>query len=151
VHLVPWPADGRYWVAGFKWSWLKPLAMAALLMTVLGARNFVATQITSGAKTGQVEGDAFAGDAAPISPVQVAARQGGPTASQSTTTVTGAEIESLPASSRRWEEFVMDAPPDTAQSNSAPAHLQEQRAASIRTISRSRRFRHGPTQRMRRR
>lgn len=110
-------------MAGFKWSWLKPLAMAALLMTVLGARNFVAAQSTSGAKTGQVEGDAFAGDAAPISPVQVAARQGGPTASQSTTTVTGAEIESLPASSRRWEEFVMDAPPDTAQSNSAPSSM----------------------------
>ncbi len=72
-------------MAGFKWGWLKPLAMAALSMTVLGARNFVAAQSTSGAKTGQGEGDAVASDAAPLSPVQVAARQVGPAASPSTT------------------------------------------------------------------
>jgi hypothetical protein len=111
------------WMAGFKLGWLKPLAMAAMSMTVLGAHNFAGAQSTPDAKTGHVGGDAVTSDALPMSPAQVAARQAGLAASPSTTTMTGADIEALPASSRRWEEFVMDSPPDTAQSNGAPSPM----------------------------
>jgi len=103
---------------------LKPPTMAAALTLVLGS-----TQICGIAQTSS-NGQAAATQADTSSTVGTAAQSsaatsqlGIPAASASTATITGTEIESLPASGRRWEEFVMDAPADAVQSNGAPPSL----------------------------
>jgi hypothetical protein len=45
-----------------------------------------------------------------IEPVQVAAQAVDPVAPAVTTTVTGAQVRALPASGRRWQDFVLDTP-----------------------------------------
>ena len=58
------------------------------------------------------------------SPVQVAAKKPDPAASAVTTTVTATEVQALPASGRRWEEFVLDTPAATAATGSSQVSLR---------------------------
>jgi hypothetical protein len=97
-------------MAGF--SWLKPLTVAAVLIAGLSAQDHGAAQTPAGGQIGtQTTGQ---------SPVRAASQKSVPA---TTTTITGTEIESLPATGRRWEEFVMDSPADAAQSNGASSSL----------------------------
>jgi hypothetical protein len=116
-------------MAGFSWGWLKPLTVAAVLISGLCVQHRGMAQTSTG---GQTEKTAC-GDAARPSPVQDASQQSALAPSATTTTITGTEIESLPASGRRWEEFVMDAPADAAQSNGAlsPFDFAEPRASDV--------------------
>jgi len=117
-------AQGRYWMARFKK--LKPQTVAgAVLIAWLCVQTQCAAQTSAGGQTGTQQADSgkAAEVAAPLSPVQAVSQSSAPAASATTTTMAGAEIESLPASGRRWEEFVMDAPADAAQSNGASNNL----------------------------
>jgi hypothetical protein len=89
-----------------RFSWLKPLKVAAVLIAGLSAQDHGAAQAPAGGQTGAQHA------------VQATSQQSASAAASAATT-TGTEIESLPASGRRWEEFVMDAPADAAQSNGA--------------------------------
>jgi hypothetical protein len=91
-----------------RFSWLKPLTVAAVLFARLSVG--VAQTPTDG-QTGARQA------------VQGTSQQSGPAAA-SETTITGAEIESLPASGRRWEEFVLDSPADAARSNGASSSAE---------------------------
>jgi hypothetical protein len=102
-------------MAGF--SWLKPLTVAAVLIAGLSAQDYGAAQTPFDGQTGTKQADKTAGDDARKS--QPAPQQSAPASEAKATTVTGAEIESLPASGRRWAEFIMDVPADETQSNGA--------------------------------
>ncbi len=107
-------------MSGFRWSRIKPLAVAAVVSTGLSIHS--AAQSASGINTGAQEAASSGGAAAKQTPLQ-AAQQNGFAAPATTTTITATEIESLPARDRRWEEFVVDAPADAAKSNGAPSAL----------------------------
>ena len=91
-----------------RFSWLKPPMVAAVLFAGLSVG---VAQTPTGGQTGTRQA------------VQATPQQSGPAAA-SETTITGAEIESLPASGRRWEEFVLDAPADAARSNGASSSAE---------------------------
>jgi hypothetical protein len=59
-----------------------------------------------------------------LSPVQAAEQEVNPVSAAVTTTVTGAEVQSLPASGRRWQEFVLDTPASAAPAGSSQAALR---------------------------
>jgi hypothetical protein len=128
-------------MAGFMLGRLQPLAVAAALTLVMGAQICGVAQTSSGGHTDSMQGDAgkTAGVAAAVSSFQTPLLPGNSGASAATITITGAEIESLPSSGRRWEEFVMDAPADTAQSNGSPPSItfsgQETSEASVDGVS----------------
>lgn len=114
------------------WGWLKPLAVAAVLIAVSCAQIVGAQSVSSGVAAAK-KADKYAksrgaedpqqATATPERSAQTALQQSEPVASATTITVTSTEIESLPASGRRWEEFVVDAPADSAQANGAPSLL----------------------------
>jgi hypothetical protein len=118
----PGSANGRYWMTGLKQGWLQPLAIAAVLIWIAGVSISGVAQISP---NGQPDAKQVDGSKNPpgtqVSPAQTTSRPGGTAALASSAILTGAEIESLPASGRRWEEFVIDAPADAVRSNSAPS------------------------------
>ena len=58
------------------------------------------------------------------SPVQKAEKTTDPAASAVTTTISATEVQSLPASGRRWEQFVLDTPAATAATGSSEVSLR---------------------------
>jgi hypothetical protein len=104
-------------------SWLKPLTVAAVLIAGLSAQDHSLAQTPFDGQTGTRQADKAAGDVAGQSSVQTVSQQNAQTAEATATTVTGTELESLPANGRRWEEFIMDAPADEAQTNGASSPL----------------------------
>jgi len=68
----------------------------------------------------------------PVSPVVIAAQQADPAAPAVASAVTAAQIEQLPASGRRWQEFLQDAPAATAAADSSQLSFRGgQNAAGI--------------------
>lgn len=59
-----------------------------------------------------------------LSRIQVASQQSGPVAAAVTTTLTDTELQALPSSGRRWEEFVLDTPTAAAPESSSEASLR---------------------------
>jgi Carboxypeptidase regulatory-like domain len=57
---------------------------------------------------------------APVAPVSIAAQQPDPSTPAVTTTLTAAQLEELPVSGRRWQQFLLDTP----SANAAPDSLQ---------------------------
>ncbi len=57
-------------------------------------------------------------------PVQAASQKGDPVSAAVTTNLSGSEVQSLPATGRRWEEFVMDTPASSAAPGSAHVSLR---------------------------
>jgi hypothetical protein len=55
-----------------------------------------------------------------FSPVRAAAQTADPGAAATTTTVTSAQLQSLPAGGRRWQEFLLDTPAASAGADSSP-------------------------------
>lgn len=111
---------------------MKPLAVAAVLIAVSCTQIAGAQSVSSGStaakqanKNNEVDGVAAASQSgsAPESFSQTTLQQSGPAASATALTVNSTEIESLPASGRRWEEFVVEAPADSAQANGTPSSL----------------------------
>lgn len=113
------------------WNWLKPLTVAAVLIAGSCAPVVDAQSVSSGLAVKQAKKNEEAGgvaaasqsSAAPERSGQTALQKSGPAASATASIVTSTEIESLPASGRRWEEFVVDAPADSTQANGAPSSL----------------------------
>ena len=106
--------------------------MAAVLIAVSCTQTAGVQSVSSGStaakqanKNNEVDGVAAASQSgsAPESFSQTTLQQSGPAASATASTVNSTEIESLPASGRRWEEFVVEAPADSAQANGAPSSL----------------------------
>jgi hypothetical protein len=108
-------------MASSRWGRFKPLAVAAVLTLVAGTRICAVAQTSSSGPTDKKQADnCSAADQLPQASSVNASRLGNTATSASTPTISGTEIESLPSSGRHWEEFVMDAPADAAQSNGAP-------------------------------
>ena len=57
--------------------------------------------------------------------IQTASQQPDPVSAAVTTTLSAAELQSLPATGRRWEEFVMDTPASAALPGSSQASLRD--------------------------
>jgi hypothetical protein len=57
-------------------------------------------------------------------PILAAAESSDPSAPATTSTVTAAEVQALPASGRRWQEFLLDTPTSTAAPGSSQASLR---------------------------
>lgn len=100
-------------MARLKWIWL-PLATAAIFSThsfsQSSSNKQSATTQTDAGKQGPPQADEKPGSTQISAPA-------------SESTVTGDEIEALPASGRRWEDFVIGVPADAAQVNGAPADM----------------------------
>ena len=59
-----------------------------------------------------------------LSRIQVASQQSGPVVAAVTTTLTDTELQALPSSGRRWEEFILDTPTAAAPESSSEASLR---------------------------
>lgn len=59
-----------------------------------------------------------------LSAVAAASRQADPSATAVTTEVSGADLDSLPSTGRRWQDFVVDTPASSAESGSSQASLR---------------------------
>jgi hypothetical protein len=110
-------------MARFKRVWL-PLAAAAIFCTGGFAQSSsniqtATTQADAGNQSSQ-QADAKPGSTEMSAPA-------------SGSTISGEEIEALPASGRRWEDFVIGVPADAAQVNGAPAdmHFGAQSASEL--------------------
>ncbi len=57
-------------------------------------------------------------------PIQTAAQQPDPASSAATTTLSAAELQSLPATGRRWQDFVLDTPAAAAPAGSSQTSLR---------------------------
>jgi len=57
-------------------------------------------------------------------PIQAASQLGDPVSSAVTTTISARELQSLPATGRRWEEFIQDTPAAAATTDSSDASLR---------------------------
>jgi hypothetical protein len=60
----------------------------------------------------------------PVRPIVAAARIPDPVSSAVTTTITAQEVQSLPVSGRRWQEFVLDTPASTTAAASSQPSLR---------------------------
>jgi len=122
-------------------DWLKALALAVLLFGAgipaspqssshhpahIGSKPLVACNAAPATTEAPAQG---VQPAAPCSlaspnPIQTANQQGDPVSTSVTTNLSASELQSLPATGRRWEEFVMDTPASAAAPGSAQVSLR---------------------------
>jgi hypothetical protein len=102
-------------MTGSGWSFLRPLVAAAVFVAIFQVYSFAQSAAGGTTDTQQVGGNQQNNS-------QSVLLEGG-SAATVTTMVSGNELESLPASGGRWEEFVIDAPADAALSNGSSSSL----------------------------
>jgi hypothetical protein len=127
-------------MAGEKRNWLKALALAVLLFGAgvpvspqasshhpaqIGAKSGAACNSTPSTTNSLAQGVQATPCSPPHSnPIQTASQQGDPVSTAVTTNLSASELQSLPATGRRWEQFVMDTPASAAAPGSAQVSLR---------------------------
>ena len=97
-------------------------ALRRILSSLAGSGQ--TSSVDPGPKPGPNQKNSAPAEPNQPSPVQVAAKKPDPAASAVTTTVSASEVQSLPASGRRWEEFVLETPAATAAAGSSQVSLR---------------------------
>jgi hypothetical protein len=93
---------------------LPVVALESLSMPVRDGLNPVRSPLAVSNPVSSSKGVQQAGETAqtqPSPPVLLASESSGPAASAVTTTMTAAQLQAMPVSGRRWEEFVLDSAP----------------------------------------